>query len=104
MCRPRLRGGMDWDEEVPRLARLARLDVPPAAAPALARACEAITRDFAALATYAEALPAPPDPPMGALRADDAAPASDAERQGILAAAPRVDPATRAVIAARGRG
>ena len=93
---------MDWDAEVLRLARLARLEVADPAG--LARACEAITRDFSDLALYAESLPASPEQGTGPLREDEPRPASAEEVAAILAAVPRLDPATGAVVAPRGRG
>lgn len=93
---------MDWDEEVPRLARLARLDVSPAEARALAEACAGITRAFGDLAEYAAALPLAPEPAAGELREDVVEAAPAAEVEGILRAAPRLDPVTRAFLTRRG--
>lgn len=91
-----------WDVEAPRLAALARLELSQEERGRLAQACEAITAEFSQLAAYAADLPpAPPDAP-GALRDDEPAPASADEVGRILAAAPRVDPATREVLAPRG--
>lgn len=91
-----------WDEEAPRLARLARLQLSDEEARTLAAACDVITRDFAQLATFAQALADADAPAPGPLREDEIQAASDEEVAGILAAAPHVDAATRAVLVPRG--
>lgn len=91
-----------WEAEAPRLAALARLELTPEEAAEIARACQAITEEFGALASYAAGLPAPDPAPAGALREDEARPAPAAEVEAILAAAPKSDPATRAVRVPRG--
>lgn len=93
---------VDWSQEAPRLAKLARLALAPEETPVLALACEAITREFSALADYAQALPDAPPPGASALRADDPQPAPAHEVEAILRAAPAVDAATRKVIVPRG--
>ncbi|HET6403803.1 MAG TPA: hypothetical protein VFH78_04095 [Candidatus Thermoplasmatota archaeon] len=91
-----------WEEEAPRLAALARLRLAPEEAAALAEACDAITRAFSELEAYARGLPEPEPPAPGALRPDEARPPPSDEVEAILRAAPRVDPATRAVRVPRG--
>lgn len=90
-----------WEEEAPRLAALARLDLSADEAAALARACEAIARDFSDLAAYARGLPEAPEADAGALREDEARPAPVEEVEAILRAAPKVD-ASRAIVVPRG--
>lgn len=91
-----------WEEEARRLAVLARLALPPDELAALARACEAITREFADLADYAATLGPAPDEALAPPRADEPASAPEREVEAILAAAPKVDRATRAVVVPRG--
>lgn len=91
-----------WEEETRRLAALARLELAPDEAVALARALESITADFSALARYASTLPEPEPIEPAAPRADETTPAPPDEVEGILAAAPKVDRATRHVIVPRG--
>ena len=91
-----------WDEEAPRLAALARLSLTPAEEAELARACDAITRDFAALEAYASGLPEASAASPGALRPDVVEPAPVGEADAILAQAPRADPTTRSVLVPRG--
>lgn len=85
--------------DVARLARLARLELPPAEADALGAACEAIAREFADLAAFAAPLAPPEEERAGDLREDVAADAGEAD--AILAAAPRIDPGARLVRAPR---
>lgn len=88
-----------WEEEAPRLAALARLRLTPEEEARLAQACDAITRAFSALEAYAASLPdAEPGEP-GALREDVLAPPPAQEPDAILRAAPRVDAASRTVLA-----
>ena len=91
-----------WEEEALRLAKLARLDLSPDEAAALARACEAITAEFAALADYATPLPSADERAAAPPREDEARPAPAGEADAILAQAPKHDPATRAVRVPRG--
>lgn len=91
-----------WEVEAPRLAALARLHLSADEVAELARACEAITREFAQLEAYARDLPEAPGALLGPLRADELAPAPPGEADAILAAAPRTDKATRAVLVPRG--
>lgn len=91
-----------WDEEAPRLAALARLSLTPAEAEAIARACEAITREFSDLEAYAASLPEADAPSAGELREDVVAPAPAGEPDAILRAAPRVDARARTVLVPRG--
>ncbi|HUR68175.1 MAG TPA: Asp-tRNA(Asn)/Glu-tRNA(Gln) amidotransferase GatCAB subunit C [Candidatus Thermoplasmatota archaeon] len=93
---------VDWELEARRLAALARLRLTPEEVRELAAACDAITREFAALAEHARALPPAPEPEPGALREDAVAPAPPDEVDAILAAAPHVDAATRGVRVGRG--
>lgn len=90
-----------WEEEAPRLARLARLSLTDEETRALARACDAITHDFAALVDFARELPAAPDPAPGALRDDRVEPVSAEEVEAILRAAGKTD-ASRHVVVPRG--
>ncbi|MFA5860130.1 MAG: hypothetical protein WDA16_00400 [Candidatus Thermoplasmatota archaeon] len=86
-------------DEAPRAARLARLHLSEAEVVRLAPALEAITRDFSSLAERAGQLADPPAAALGATRADEIAPAAPEVTEGILrAAAPRVDPASRAIL------
>ena len=75
--------------EVARLARLARLEVGPEEAAALARDVAAIAASFSGLAEFAATLPSAPEPEPGALRPDEATPSPLAD--AILAQAPHVD-------------
>lgn len=92
-----------WEEEVPRLARLARLRVEEHEAAALAAGCEAIAREFGELAAYAGSLLPEDEGSPGPLRPDEDAAAPSDEVAGILAATPRVDARTRAVLVPRGQ-
>jgi Asp-tRNA(Asn)/Glu-tRNA(Gln) amidotransferase C subunit len=79
--------------EVARLARLARLDLSPDEADALAPQLDAIAREFDGLRSMALSLPDPGPSPDGLPRDD--VPTSHEGRDAILAQVPRLDPSGR---------